>query len=140
VAKRPGDVRPKPVRWVGSSREDLRAFPEEVRRRVGGALWDAQLGLKAPYVKPLRGFGGASVLEIADDFDGDTYRPVYTVRFAGVVYVLHAFQKKSRRGIATPKADLDLIEQRLTRAQVDYERWSRSERPVPSRRPKPKSR
>jgi phage-related protein len=76
VAKRPGDVRPKPVRWVGSSKEDLRDFPEEVRRRVGGALWDAQLGLKALYAKPLRGFGGAGVLEIVDDFDGNTYRAV----------------------------------------------------------------
>jgi phage-related protein len=140
VARRPGDVGPKPVRWVGSSKEDLRGFPEEVRRRVGGALWDAQLGRKAPYAKPLRGFGGAGVLEIVDDFDGDTYRAVYTVRFAGAVYVLHAFQKKSRRGIATPKPELDLIEQRLKRAQADYERWSRSERTSPASRPGPTSR
>ena len=126
--QRPSNVQPKPVRWVGSSREDLREFPEEARRRVGGALWDAQLGRKAPYVKPLRGFGGASVLEVVDDFDGNTFRAVYTVRFAGAVYVLHAFQKKSRRGIATPKADLDLIEQRLKRAKEDYERWSREEK------------
>jgi phage-related protein len=107
----------------------LRAFPEEVRARVGVALWDAQLGRKAPYAKPLRHFGGASVLEIVDDFDGDTFRAVYTVRFAGAVYVLHAFQKKSKRGIATPKADLDLIEQRLKRAKEDYEQWSRSNQP-----------
>lgn len=129
VTKRSGDVQPKPVRWVGSSKEDLRDFPEEVRGRVGGALWDAQLGLKAPYAKPLRGFGGAGVLEIVDDFDGDTYRAVYTVRFAGAVYVLHAFKKKSRRGIATPKTELDLIERRFKRAKEDYQRWSRSERP-----------
>jgi phage-related protein len=122
----PREDQPKPVRWVGGSKEDLRAFPEDVRRRVGGALWDAQVGRKAPYVKPMKGFGGAGVLEIVDDFDGDTYRAVYTVRFAGAVYVLHAFQKKSRRGIATPKAELDLIEQRLRRAKEDYERWSRS--------------
>jgi phage-related protein len=134
VVKPPGDVEPKPVRWVGSSREDLRDFPEEVRRRVGGALWDAQLGLKAPYAKPLRGFGGAGVLEIMDDFDGDTYRAVYMVRFAGAVYVLHAFQKKSGRGIATPKAELDVIEQRLRRAREDYAQWSRSEKQVPARR------
>ena len=127
MARRSGDDQPKPVRWVGSSKEDLRTFPEEVRWRVGGALWEAQLGGKAPYVKPLRGFGGAGVLEIVDDFDGDTYRAVYTVRLAGVVYVLHAFQKKSRRGIATPKAELDLIAQRLKRAKEDYERWSRSD-------------
>src|SRR3990172_2284992 len=107
------DPPPKPVRWVGSSRDDLKSFPEEVRNRVGGALWEAQLGRKAPYAKPLKGFGEGAVLEVVDDFDGDTYRAVYTVRFAGVVYVLHAFQKKSKRGIATPKAELDMIERRL---------------------------
>ncbi|TMJ89307.1 MAG: type II toxin-antitoxin system RelE/ParE family toxin [Alphaproteobacteria bacterium] len=122
-------MQPKPVRWVGSSKDDLSAFPQEVRRRVGGALWDAQLGLKAPFAKPLRGFGGAGVLEVVDDYDGNTYRAVYTVRFAGAVYVLHAFQKKSKRGIATPKAELDLIKQRFKRAREDYERWSRSEKP-----------
>ena len=129
MANLPGDVRPKPVRWVGGSRDDLRGFPEQVRQRVGGALWDAQLGLKAPYVKPLRGFGGAGVLEIADDFEGNAYRAVYTVRLAGAIYVLHAFQKKSRRGTATPKAELDLIERRLKRAKEDYEKWSRSGMP-----------
>jgi len=72
-----------------------------VRRRTGGALWDAQIGRKAPYAKPLKGFGGAGVLEIVTDFEGDTYRAVYTVRFTRAVYVLHAFQKKSKRGIAT---------------------------------------
>jgi phage-related protein len=122
------DTQPKPVRWVGSSKHDLSAFPQEVRRRVGGALWDAQLGLKAPFGKPLRGFGGAGVLEVIDDHDGDTYRAVYTVRFTGAVYVLHAFQKKSKRGIATPKAELDLIKQRFKRAREDYEQWSRSEK------------
>ena len=91
MAERP----PKPVRWVGSSKADLSAFPADVKSRVGGALWEAQLGGKAPYAKPLRGFAGAGVLEVVDDFDGDTYRAVYTVRFASVVYVLHAFQKKS---------------------------------------------
>ncbi len=73
MARPPGsEVQPKPERWVGGSKKDLSDFPEEVRRRVGGALWDAQRGLKAPYVKPLKGFGGAGVLEIVDDFDGDT--------------------------------------------------------------------
>jgi phage-related protein len=123
-----GDRDPKPVRWVGSTKEDVSAFPEDVRRRCGGALWEAQLGRKVRYAKPLKGFGGAGVLEIVDDHDGDTYRAVYTVRFAGVVYVLHAFQKKSKRGIATPKPELSLIEQRLKRAQEDYEEWSRSNR------------
>jgi phage-related protein len=78
----------------------------------------------------LRGFGGASVLEIVDDFDGDTFRAVYAVRFAGAVYVLHAFQKKSKRGIATPKAELNLIERRLKRAKEDYEQWSKNKRPT----------
>jgi phage-related protein len=115
----------KPIRWVGSSKDDPRPFPEEVRRRVGGALWDAQQGFKAPFAKPLKGFRGAGVLEIVDDFDGDTYRAVYTVRFSGVVYVLHAFQKKSKHGIATPKTELALIEQRLKRAREDYDQWSK---------------
>ena len=112
---------PKPIRWIGSSREDLRAFPEEVRRRVGGAL-----GRKAGWAKPLKGFGGAGVLEVVDDFDGDTFRAVYTVRFAGVVYVLHAFQKKSKRGVATPRREMAMIEQRLRRAAEDYETWRAS--------------
>jgi phage-related protein len=125
MARTGEDPPPKPVRWVGSSRNDLRGFPEAVRNRVGGAVWEAQLGRKPPYAKPLKGFGGAGVLEVVDDFDGDTYRAVYTVRFAGAVYVLHAFQKKSRRGIATPRQEIRLIEERLQRAREDYEQWQR---------------
>ena len=128
----PGTLAPKPVRWVGSSKDDLSAFPEPVRRRVGGALWDAQLGRKAPWAKPLKGFGGAGVLEVVDDFDGDTFRAVYTVRFAGVVYVLHAFQKKAKRGIATPKVELDKIKARLARAQEDYKAWLASAKADPA--------
>jgi phage-related protein len=127
MSRRTGNDEPKPVRWVGGSLEDLRAFPEAVRQRVGGALWEAQLGRKAPYAKPLRGFGGAGVLEVVDDFDGDTYRAVYTVRFAGVVYVLHAFQKKSKRGLATPRGELNLIERRLRRAREDHGQWLESD-------------
>jgi phage-related protein len=112
---------PKPVRWVGSSKEDVSRFPEDVCRRVGGALWEAQVGGKAPYVKPLKGLGDAAVLEIVDDFDGDTFRAVYTVRFAKAIYVLHVFQKKSKRGITTPKAELDVIERRLKRAREDHQ-------------------
>jgi phage-related protein len=119
---------PRPVRWIGSSKDDLSAFPEEVKRRVGGGLWDAQLGLKTPFAKPLKGFGGASVLEIIDDFDGDTYRAVYTVRFAGAVYVLHAFQKKSKKGMATPRHELNLVKERLKAAKEDYEQWQKGER------------
>src|SRR2546421_11949103 len=123
MAEPSSEGQPKPVRWVGSCKEDLSGFPEEVRRRVGGALWEAQIGRKAPYAKPLKGFADAGVLEILDDFDGDTFRAVYTVRFTKAVYVLHAFQKKSKRGIATPKAELDLIRQRFKRAREDYEQW-----------------
>lgn len=130
MVKPASEDQPKPVRWVGSSKEDLSGFPEEVRRRVGGALWEAQIGRKAPYAKPLKGFGDAGVLEIVDDLDGDTFRAVYTVRFAKAVYVLHTFQKKSKRGVAMPKAELDLIGQRLKRAREDYEQWARSEKPI----------
>lgn len=120
------EVAVKPVRWVASSRDDLRGFPEPVRLRVGGAIWEAQKGGKAPWAKPLKGYGGSGVVEIVDDHDGDTYRAVYTVRFEGAVYVLHAFQKKSKSGIATPRRDLDLIEARLKRAKEDYEQWRAS--------------
>jgi phage-related protein len=130
MVKAASDDQPRPVRWIGSSKDDLSEFPEDVRRRVGGALWEAQIGRKAPYAKPLKGFGDAGVLEIVDDFDGDTFRAVYTVRFAKAVYVLHAFQKKSKRGAATPRSELDLIDQRLRRAREDYEQWSRSEKPI----------
>jgi phage-related protein len=123
------DGGPKPVRWIASSKADLSEFPKEVRGRVGVALWQAQTGGKAPYAKPLKGYSGAGVLEVVDDFDGDTFRAVYTVRFALAVYVLHAFQKKSKQGIATPKAETDLIDQRLKRAEEDYEQWSKSVKP-----------
>jgi phage-related protein len=108
---------PKPLEWVGSSLDDLSAFPEPVKRTFGFALRAAQNGQKSPDAKPLKGFGGASVLEVVDDFDGDTYRAVYTVKFAGVVYVLHAFQKKAKHGIATPQQDIVLIRRRLETAR-----------------------
>jgi phage-related protein len=130
MKKPPSKGQAKPVRWVGSSKEDVSNFPEDVRRRMGGALWEAQIGLKAPYAKPLKGFGGAGVLEIVDDFEGDTFRAIYTVRFAKIIYVLHAFQKKSKRGGATPKAEMDLIDQRLKRAREDYDQWSKSVKPT----------
>jgi phage-related protein len=81
----------KPIRWVGTAKADLHAFSDAERKAVGAALTSAQLGGKHPNAKPLKGFGGAGVLEIVDDFDGDTYRAVYTIRFVGVLYVLHAF-------------------------------------------------
>jgi len=107
----------RPVIWVGSSRKDLRGFPREVRRDIGQALYTAQQGETDPAAKPLRGFGGASVLEIVADQESGTWRAVYTVRFREAIYVLHAFQKKSKRGIATPKRDIDLIHHRLAEAE-----------------------
>jgi phage-related protein len=117
---------PKPVRWIARSKDDLSAFPNDVKLRVGGALWDAQVGLKSPLAKPLKGFGDAGVMEVVVDFDGNAFRTVYTVRFAEAVYVLHAFQKKSKKGIATPKSELDLIRMRLARAKEDYDQWLRN--------------
>jgi len=111
---------PKPVRWMGSSRRDLKALPKPVQRDIGQALYAAQCGEEYPSVKALKGFGGRSVLEIVAPYDTDTYRAVYTVRFQNVIYVLHAFQKKSSHGKATPKKELDLIKQRLTAAERDY--------------------
>jgi phage-related protein len=108
----------KPVRWVGSSLEDLKSFPEEVQRAVGFALSFAQFGTKHGSVKPLKGkdFKGASTLEVVQNYDGNTYRAVYTVKVKDVIYVLHCFQKKSKTGISTPKPDMDLIKQRLKEA------------------------
>ena len=110
----------KSVEWMGSSLEDLKEFPEEVQQVMGYALYLAQCGEKHSSVKPLKGFKGAGVLEVVEDFDGDTYRAVYTVKLAGVVYVLHSFQKKSKQGIATPKQDIELIETRLKRAKEHH--------------------
>jgi len=109
--------RPKPIIWIGSSRRDLKAFPKRVRFDIGQALYAAQLGDTDPAAKPLRGFGGTKVMEIIDRHDTNTYRAVYTVQFAGVIYALHAFQKKSKRGIATPQKDIELIHRRLAEAQ-----------------------
>lgn len=110
----------KPLFWVGSSKNDLREFPEDVQDVMGYALYHAQIGEKHKDAKPLRGFGGAGVLEVVEDYDGDTYRAVYTVKLAGAVYVVHAFQKKSRRGSETPKSDMDLIKQRLKKAEEQH--------------------
>jgi phage-related protein len=118
---------PDPSRCAGSAAARTTCGCSR-KRSGGGAIWEAQRGLKAPFAKPLRGFGGAGVLEVVDDHGGNTYRTVYTVSFAGAVYVLHAFQKKSKRGIATSKPELDLIKRRLNRAGEDYEQWSRREK------------
>jgi phage-related protein len=102
----------KPLYWMGSSLKD----PEDVKDGIGYALELVQKGEKPANAKPLKGFGGASVLEIIEDFDGDTWRAVYTVAIANAVYVLHVFQKKSKKGIATPKKELELIKRRLSDA------------------------
>ena len=115
----------KPPYWIGSSLKDLRGFPENVKDVMGFALRAAQARGKHADAKPLKGFKGAGVLEIVDDFDGDTYRAVYTIKFEAAVYVLHAFQKKSKKGIATDKSDLELIEKRLRSAEADYAKRSK---------------
>ena len=110
----------KQIAFISSSRDDLKGFPEEVRQDIGYALFQAQQGEKPPSAKPLKGFVGAGVLEIIENFVGDTYRAVYTVKFQNVIYVLHCFQKKSKHGIKTPQQDIDLMKQRLRTAQEDY--------------------
>lgn len=110
----------KPLHWVGSAKKDYLEFPDEVQNDMGYALGLAQINAKHPKTKPWKG-EGPGVFEIVEDYRGDTYRSVYTVRFVGVVYVLHAFQKKSKTGIKTPQPDINLIAERLKRAQVDYE-------------------
>lgn len=107
----------KPLEWIGSSHKDLMALPADVRRLFGFAL-SLQSGDKHDAAKVLKGFGGAGVLEVVEDDVGGTYRAVYTVKFAEAVFVLHCFQKKSKRGIATPKEDMDIIHARLKIAEA----------------------
>lgn len=109
-------AQPKPLEWIGSSKKDLQALPDEVMDVFGYALFLAQTGGKHDQAKPLKGFGSAGVLEVVEDWQGNTYRAVYTVRFAERVFVLHVFQKKSKSGIATPKPDMNLIRERLKTA------------------------
>lgn len=116
----------KPVHWVGSSYKDFRDFPDLVQDVMGFALYQAQIGRMHSSAKPLKGFGGASVVEIVDDHKGDTYRTVYAVKFDNAIYVLHAFQKKSKQGIKTPQAEIDLVKRRLKAAEDDYKTRSES--------------
>jgi phage-related protein len=111
---------PKPVHWIGSSLQDVRAFPEAVQDVVGYALFVAQCGDQHPAAKRLKG-DLRGLVEIVDDWDGDTYRAVYTTRMEGVVYVLHAFQKKATKGIATPRYVIDVIKDRYRRARAHHE-------------------
>jgi len=112
----------KQIYWIGSSKEDLLEFPHDVRTEIGYALYVAQKGQKHPSVKPLKGFQGAGVLEVVEDHNTNTYRTVYTLKMADAIYVLHAFQKKSVKGISTPKKEIDLIKSRNKLAEEDYKR------------------
>lgn len=113
----------KPLEWIGSSHKDLMALPVGVRRIFGFALWLAQAGNKHDAAKVLKGFGGAGVLEVVEDDAGGTYRAVYTVKFAEAVFALHCFQKKSKRGVATPREDMDIVEARLKVAEAIVKEW-----------------
>jgi phage-related protein len=113
----------RPVIWLGSTRRDLRAMPQQVRRDIGQALYAAQQGMTDPAAKPLKGFGGTRVMEIVERYRKDAYRAVYTAHSATAVYVLHVFEKKSKSGIATPKHEIELIRKRLAEAdRYDKER------------------
>ena len=112
----------KELVWIGSTKEDLKRFPAEVRNIMGYALHVAQAGGKHPDAKPLKGFKGTGVLEVVDNYKRNTYRMVYTVKLRGAIYALHAFQKKSKKGIATSKADIDLINARLKRAKEFHDK------------------
>ena len=112
----------RPVRWVGSALRDLKKFPRAVQRDIGQALYAAQCGVAYPSIKALKGFQGASVLEIVAPFEADTYRAVYTVQFGLAIYVLHAFKKKAKKGRKTPKKEMDLIKTRLKTARQNHNR------------------
>ena len=127
MARRLGEGE-KPLDWVGSSKKDFLAFPSSVKDEMGAALGVAQFGGRHPSAKPWKG-QGSGVLEIVEDHAGNAYRAVYTVRFSEVVYMLHAFQKKSPKGRKTALTDVELIERRLRIAQQDYE--ARYDKPKP---------
>lgn len=117
----------KPLLWVSSSKKDLMEMPEDVVTNFGYGLHQAQAGKYPDIGKTLSGFGGTSVVELVQDHKGDTFRAVYTVKFSDIIVVLHAFQKKSRRGIETPKRDMELIRSRLKLAEEIYREWKRKE-------------
>ncbi len=112
--------KPRPLVWVGSSKDDLKEFPDEVQDHIGFALYIAQIGQKHRDAKPMTALG-YGVLEVVSDFDRNTYRAVYAVGFPDAVYVLQAFQKKSKRGISTPKSEIDLVKRRLKVARQHYQ-------------------
>lgn len=116
--------RETPLSWIGSAKSDFMAFPAEVIDDIGFALGVAQLGGKHIDTKPWKG-EGSGVLEVVERHDGNAYRAVYTVRFEGVIYVLHAFQKKSPAGIKTAKTDIEVVHERLKRARADYDEMAK---------------
>jgi phage-related protein len=118
----------RPLLWVASSKRSYREFPAKVQDNLGFELFLAQTGQHPPSAKHLKGFA-SGVLELVEDYDGDTYRAVYAVRFKEAIYVLHAFQKKSKRGIATPKSDIDLIRRRLRDAEFHHAEWLKEKKP-----------
>jgi phage-related protein len=121
MARKEGTGNERPVFWVGSSKSDFLGFAEPVRRKMGYALGVAQRGGKHPRAKPWKG-EGPGVFEIVEDWDGDAFRAIYTVRFEEAVYVLHAFQKKSPSGVRTAGRDIDLVRARMRRVQAERER------------------
>ena len=118
----------KPCHFVGSSKKAISAMPKEVKASFGAALYMAQSGSEAPHVKALKGFGGRGVLEVIEDHESDTYSAVYTVKFATAIYVLHAFQKKSKSGIATPRHEMELIAARLKDAEFLHRHFASQEK------------
>lgn len=102
--------------WIGSSLKDLKKFPEDVKDQIGYIFYQVQIGENHPKIKPLKGYPG--VMEIVSDYDKDTYRVVYAIKLSDEIYVLHAFKKKSKKGIRTPQSEIELIKQRLRRAKV----------------------
>jgi len=113
----------KPLRWLPSTKDDLMDLPEDVQDEIGFALFQAQQGMKSRKAKPLKGFKGASVLEVVEYDEEGTYRAVYTVKFKEAIFILHVFKKKSKHGIATPKQEIDLIKDRLKFAEEMYVEW-----------------
>jgi phage-related protein len=113
----------KPILWVASTKSDLISLPDDVQDEIGHALYQAQKGEKSDKAKPFKGFRSAAVLEIVESDADGTYRAVYTVKFKEIIAVLHVFQKKSKKGIATPKQDIDLIKSRFKLAEQKYEAW-----------------
>jgi len=111
----------KPLVWIASARRDLKSLPATAKRVLTFAIYLAELGKKHPDAKPMKGFGGAGVLEVVENYDRNTYRAIYTIKFEGVVYVLDVFQKKSKQGNATPQVDINRIKSRLKLAQEHYE-------------------